>query len=234
MTLPTATRPGEPAAPAPAPAPVPAAPPQPAPAAPPPQPAGAPEGYIEKARYDGLVRKVEELTLDNRKLTDQLAAQSSEIEQLKGQLAIKDTEKTVAVGERDNKIQTVLQENATLQAELTELRGLKLKVKVINDLKRPELLRIADKIPNLQDEEALKIVMQDFAGFADDLVKQREQQLLSGVTPPLGPGNVTPSEPESDRGWQEKINGLPLGSPERQKAMDDYGDWLIRRNTPTA
>lgn len=230
MTMPTATPTGEPATPAPAPA----TPPQPAPAAPPPQPAGAPEGYIEKARYDGLVRKVEELTLRNRDLEGQLAAQSSEVEQLKGQLAIKDTEKTVAVGERDNKLQTVLQENAALQAELTELRGLKLKVKVINDLKRPELLRIADKIPSLQDEEALKTVMQDFAGFADDLIKQREQQLLSGVTPPLGPGNVTPSEPESERGWLDKINGLPLGSPERQKAMDEYGDWLIRRNTQTA
>jgi hypothetical protein len=206
---------------------------QPSPVNPPPGPVGTPEdapaGYIELARYNGLVRKVEELTLANRGLTDQLASKSSEIEQLKGQLAIKDTEKTVAVGERDSKLTTVLQENQTLLAELTELRGLQAKVQAIKELNRPELLKIADRIPAVQDPEALKTILLDFAGFADDLVKQREQQLLAGVTPAIGGVQPGPSRPQTGEAWLNYLNGLPLGSLERTKAFDEYGDWLEKQ-----
>ena len=74
-------------------------PPQPVATPPATQPQGPPEGFVEKARFDGLVRKVEELTLTNRGLTDNLTQTSSEKEQLTGQLAIKDTDKAAAVGE---------------------------------------------------------------------------------------------------------------------------------------
>src|SRR5512142_2397153 len=60
-----------------------------------------------KARYDGLVRKVEELTLTNRSLNDQLAAKTSELEQLRGQLVVKDAEKSTTVGERDKLLQQI-------------------------------------------------------------------------------------------------------------------------------
>ncbi len=192
----------------------------------------APEGYIEIARYNGLVRKVEELTLSNRDLNAQLAVKTSEIEQLKGQLSIKDTEKTVAVGERDTRLTAALQENATLQSQIKELKGLQLKVKVAKDLNRPELLKIADRIPAIEDEEALKVVMQDFASFADELVKEREKVLLAGVTLPAGPGSVAPAAPTTSEAWLKKINGFDFGTPERRKAMDEYGDWLEKTNRP--
>lgn len=143
-----------------------------------------------KTRYTGLVRKVEELTLTNRDLTSQLATKTSENEQLKAQLGLKDTEKSVAISERDRQLQAALQSNSGLESELTELRAMKLKLKVMKDLKAPHLLKILDRIPNMTDEEALKTVMSDFNSFAADLVQEREQQLLSGMTPPLGGGGV--------------------------------------------
>ena len=190
----------------------------------------APEGYIETARYNGLVRKVEELTLTNRSLNEQLTAKSSEIEQLKGQLSIKDVEKSTAVSERDTRLNQLLSANSTLEQELKELRGLKLKVEVANELKRPELLKLAERIPALEDKEALKVIMSDFAKFADEAVSAREAQLLAGVTPSMGPGSVAPTEPASPQAWLEKINSLQLGSPERAKALSQYGDWLERQN----
>jgi predicted RNase H-like nuclease (RuvC/YqgF family) len=190
----------------------------------------APAGYIEIARYNGLVRKVEELTLTNRSLNEQLVAKSSEIEQLKGELSIKDAEKSTAVGERDTRLNQLLTDNSALQTELKELRGLKLKVEVANELKRPELLKLAERIPALEDKEALTAIMSDFAKFADEAVSAREAQLLSGVTPSMGPGSVTPAEPATPQAWLEKINGMPLGSPERAKALDQYGDWLEKQN----
>jgi hypothetical protein len=196
-----------------------------------PQQPGQNQNTDWKARYDGLVRKVEELTLSSRSLNDQLAAKSSELEQLRGQLVVKDTEKTVTVGERDKLLQSMTQEKTALESELAELRGLKLKVEAIQDLGRPELLRIAHRIPGMTDKEALKTVLQDFAGFADDLVQAREKQLLAGVTPPLsGAGNSRGVAPASDQEWEQKINSLPLGSRERKQAFDDYYGWLEQKH----
>ncbi len=195
-----------------------------------PAPEQTPPGENWKARFDGAVLKLQQLTQANRDLETQLATKSSEIEQLKAQLGIKDTEKTVAVSERDKQLQQALTRVAELERENAELQGLKLKVKVAKDLNRPELMKIVDRIPNLTDEEALKTVMTDFASFADDLVKEREKQLLAGITPGAGPGGPQVTTPATSQAWMEKINSMTLGSPERTKALNDYGDWLEKQH----
>ena len=187
----------------------------------------APEGFIEKARYDGLVRKVEQLTLDSRSVTEQLAAKSSEIEQLRAQLSVKDTEKSAAVGERDKQLQTAITSRTALETEVTELRALKLKMDTIKKLNRPDLVRIADKIPNMTDAEALETVLKEFASFADEAASTREKQLLAGVTPGPGSGSsAAPGLPTSDKEWNAHIEKQPLGSEDRQKAWDGYWMWL--------
>src|SRR5512133_3531894 len=77
-----------------------------------------------KARYDGLVRKVEELTLTNRNLNDQLMAKTSEMEQLRSQLVVKDAEKSASVSQRDQLLQSITTEKTALEGELSELRSL--------------------------------------------------------------------------------------------------------------
>lgn len=184
-----------------------------------------------EARYKGLVRKVEELTLANRTLTEQLASKSSEQEQLRSQLVVKDAEKTASVSERDKLLQSITQEKTSLEAKLVELQGLALKVDVIKELNRPELLKIADKLPNMTDKEALKVVLQDFAGFADELVQKREKDLLAGVTPKVSSAGSVKAQPGSEADWEKHINSLDLGSRERQTAMDDYWSWLEHKHT---
>ena len=183
-----------------------------------------------KARYDGQVRKLEQLTLANRELQAQLDQKSSEIEQLKAQLGIKDTEKQVAVGECDKRLQETLKLNSELQAELDKLRALKAQVEVAKEIGHFEILRLSDSLPAVTDKEVLKTVMSDFIGFAEEQVKRREQQLMAGITAPAGV-NAAPSAPSSKKGWEEHINSLPLGSKERQKALDDYGDWLFKQHS---
>ncbi len=191
----------------------------------------ATEGFIEIARYNGLVRKVEQLTLDNRSLTEQLTAKSSETEQLRAQLSVKDTEKSAAVSERDKQLQEAIQSRTALESEVTELRALKLKLDTIRKLGRPELVKIADKIPNMTDAEALETVLKEFASFADEAATAREKQLLAGVTPGLGSAKSTaPGLPTSDAEWNAYIEKQPLGSEDRQKAWDSYWVWLETQN----
>ena len=185
-----------------------------------------------EARYKGLVKKVEELTLATRTSNEQLAAKTSELEQLRSQLVVKDAEKSATVGERDKLLQQMAQEKTTLEAQLAELQGLALKVEAINELGRPELLKIAHRLPAMTDKEALKTVLQDFAGFADELVQRREKDLLAGVTPALSSaGNVKSATPASEGEWEGHINSFELGSRDRAKAMDDYWTWLERKHT---
>jgi hypothetical protein len=191
----------------------------------------APTGYVEQARFTGMVQKVEQLTLANRGLTDQLALKSSEIEQLKAQLSLKDTEKTVAISERDKQLQSAVQTASAAEAELNTLRALKLKVETAKKLNRPDLLRIIDSIPNLTDGEALETVLKEFAGFADAAATEREKQLLAGSTP--GSSSLQTkiaSTPANEADWNRHIESLPLGSAERSKAWDDYYKFLESKN----
>lgn len=184
-----------------------------------------------KERYDGLNKKVQELVLQARSLEEQLGSKSSELEQLRSQLSIKDTEKTVAVGERDKQIENLLQQNQTAEGELRRLKALEMKIKVAQELKRPELVELAKHIPDLEDAEALKVVMQDLARFADDAVKAREEQLLAGVTLNAGGSQVKEAGPATEQEWVRAIEKATLGSRERRELMDAYGDWLEKTNS---
>ena len=172
-----------------------------------------PEGFVEKARFDGLVRKVEQLTLENRSLNDQLAAKSSEGEQLRAQLVGKDTEKQAAA------------------SELAELRALKRKLEAVKKLGRPELMGLAEKLPDLGDAQAMESVLRELAAATDAAAGRRERELLAGVTPipqphPLREGERIGSEKE----WMAYIEKQPLGSVERQRAWDQYWGWLESKN----
>jgi hypothetical protein len=183
-----------------------------------------------KKRYDGLVKKTEELVTQIRQLTADLAAKTSECEQLGGQLSLKDVEKSAAVGERDKNIEKLIQDNQVAQTELARLKALELKLKVATDMKKPELMALASNIPDITDPEALKVIMQNIDDYATLQVKARESQLLAGVTITAG-GNTAPAGPGSDEEWRRKIEAAPLGSRERGKLTEDYGVWLTNQHT---
>lgn len=184
-----------------------------------------PDGNWE-ARFKGSVLKVEELTIATRDLTGQLQAKSSEIEQLKAELAKKDVEKTVAVSERDKNLQVSLTESAAKDTELASLRAYKLKVETAREMGHPELVTILGSIPDMTDPEVLKAVMGDFVQFRESGIQDREKALLSGLTPSVTPIINAPVTPTTKEGWEQYINTFPLGSKERSAASDSWYDWL--------
>jgi chromosome segregation ATPase len=175
-------------------------------------------------RYKGSVKKIEELTLSKRDLEAQLAEKASRLEQLDSQLGIKDVEKDTALRERDKKLEELLQSKSQADQELETLRAMQLKLEVIKELRQPKLIEIVDKIPNLTDKEALTTVMKDFASWGNSLAKEREDQILAGYTPPVSASTST-SKPTTHSGWMEYVNNLPMGSDERNTAMDEYWAW---------
>jgi hypothetical protein len=158
-------------------------------------------------------------------------AKTSESEQLRAQLSLRDSEKTVAISERDKTIQELSQTKANIENELHRLRSLEMKVKVAKEMGRPDLMRVLDTIPNVTDESALKSVLETLSEYADSAVREREKQLLSGVTPPISnAGAKSAGMPTTEAEWQAQINLLPIGSKERAKAHDDYWNWLVAKH----
>ena len=204
---------------------VPPAPPQPEATPPATPPQGPPEGFVEKARYDGLTRKVEELTLTNRSLTEQLTQTSSEKEQLTGQLAIKDTDKSVAVGEYQKQLEAALITQTEQTAELGELRAVKAKMDLVRKHDAGHLVPILDRIPYLEDPEAMEIVFTDFIKWGDDMAKKREGEILAGYTPPApGPAETgAAGKPESAEAWLTHIQNQT--GKDAEKAWSEYWEW---------
>jgi chromosome segregation ATPase len=184
-----------------------------------------------EGRYKGSVKKIEELVISNRDLLAQLAEAKSQVERLNADLGLRETEKVVAVSERDKQISDLVSKSSDAEKELAALKALQLKLKVATELGRPDLLALADHIPNVTDEGVLKTIMTDFSKFAETAVKAREQQLLAGVTFAGGVSPTATSTPQSDAEWQNLINSQGLGTKERSKAFDDYYTWLSAQNT---
>jgi len=178
-----------------------------------------------KKRYDGAVLSLQQLTAEKRTLEASIQEKTSQVEQLQATLSSKDIEKTVAVGERDKNLEAALKQNQDLQAELASLKAFKLKIEVAKELNAPELVQIADRIPDLTDKEVLTNVMQDFLGFRQSGIRERETALLSGITPPTPPIQNTPSKPTTAEGWQTYVNEFAIGSKERMAAFDEWFDW---------
>jgi hypothetical protein len=182
-----------------------------------------------KPRFDGAVRKIEELTIANRKLNEDLAAKASELEQLRAQLGVKDAEKAAAISERDKQLQSTIQSKTTIENELNELRALKLKVETINEIGDPSLLKVVDKLPSMTDKEAMKSLFSDLSQLTKDAVLKREKELLAGYTPPANNGGKTEASlPASHDEWAKYVSSLPLGSPERDKAQNAWWDWGMK------
>jgi hypothetical protein len=97
------------------------------------------------------------------------------------------------------------------------------------EMKRPEVIMALHIIPDMDNEEALRAVIEDVLGFRDEGALQRERELTSGIIPhnPVLPD--TPSEPTTVEGWQRHVDSFPLGSEERAAAITKQGDFLFKR-----
>ncbi|MCK5308927.1 MAG: hypothetical protein KAJ73_09970 [Zetaproteobacteria bacterium] len=197
------------------------------PASPPPDPT---DGVNWEARYKGMVKKVEELTLGSQSKDTQLSEKVSEIERLSAELGLKDTEKTVAVGERDKQLTVLSEAKSASDTELARLRSLEMKVKIANKIGSPGMLAIVDSIPSVDDEEALEALMKNISDWGDQKVKVRETELLAGVTPDV---TATPAQvdlPTTNEDWQAHVQKLPMKSVEREQAMTAWRDWGLSQN----
>jgi hypothetical protein len=186
-------------------------------------PTSSPPQDDYKPRYDGAVRKIQELTETLKGLQGQLGEKSSTLEQLQGQLSSKDAEIDAVKGQYETQVTAIKTEFDQAKTELTKLKALQTKLEVANELGHPELMRIFDTIPDVQDKDTIKKTMETVLNFSTSQVRAREQELTAGTTP--SPGTTTITMPKTQGEWIQRISNMPEDSKERKQAWDAYFEW---------
>jgi hypothetical protein len=183
---------------------------------------------VEKKRLDGALQKIEELTLVNRTLNEQLTALKGEKVTLMAEYGQKESAWTAQQSEFTTKLTSAEQERTRLAAELEASKALKLKMKIVQELNAPALYNVLDVVPDSTDEAVLRPALQKLAQFAGTIAQTREQELLTGVTNVEKAPENNAQLPNSDEAWQSYINGFKFGSPEYTSAMDAWHKWLFK------
>ena len=181
-----------------------------------------------ESRFKGLQRKYNaQLELDRERENElaELRAKVEKIEKQNGELAV---QKDALMSENQLKIDELTRMLSEKEGTVKELSSYQKKVTIAKELGHPELIRVIDSIPNSENEDDIKKAFQDIVSLTQDLVKMREEQLLEGNSPG-GVPNDAPVLPSSQEGWMDYVNKFPLGSNERQDAMDKWFEFNQRQ-----
>lgn len=190
----------------------------------PPASSPAPE-MVPAARLNGALAKIQELTLALQAKDRLLAERDQQIASLSSDMAGREANLKNEVGEKSRTLETTVTENARLKDQLAKLEMYQRKVKIASELQIPGLLDILDVIPDAEDDEKQKAVMQRFGQFAGNISKARESEILAGNTGTTLQPVTQAAAPSTPEGWSALVNSHPLGSPERAKAMEAWRKW---------
>jgi hypothetical protein len=191
------------------------------------------EGYVEKARLDGALVKIQELTLANRALAEANTANQTKIADLTATLTQKEADNAALVGQHKTALEEIKGKFDTTSQELQKASARNLKLEAIKASGHAELISIIDDLPAAENAEAQLQIVNNMAKFAEGLVKKRESELLAGNTDSsTGMGtSLTPNMPSTEEGWQKYVQTFPVGSKERTAAFDEYFVWTTKPKT---
>jgi len=191
------------------------------------QAAGIPAGLVEAHRLTSAMQKIQELTLANRTLADQLATFTTSSGELRVQLANQEASIATKASEHAKLVSEFEQRESGYKTELTANESLKRKLKAIKEVGRPELLSIIDILPEAADDAAQVIAIKGIAEFASQQAQVRETQLTAGITRTEVVSQAGNKEvPTSDDGWAKYMEQFPLGSEDRATATDQWFTYL--------
>jgi len=194
------------------------------------QAAGIPAGLVEAHRLTSAMQKIQELTLANRTLADQLATFTTSSGELRVQLATQEAGFATKAGEHAKLVSEYEAREVGYKTSALSAEKLARKIKAIQAVGQPALLSIIDVLPDADDDEKQIAAIKGIAEFATQQAKVRETQLTSGITHTEVVSQAGVTElPTTDEGWSKHMEKFPLGSEERGLATEQ---WFAYLNIP--
>lgn len=178
-------------------------------------------------RYKGASRVIAERD-------KQMATLEAQIKELQGQVGSTSTQLQTAQAEGDaravtlqEQLDALTQEKTTLTASLGEAQAKLMKFEALKT--HPELLPLADAIPNLTDQEALDNYIQMVADGVMKIADEKAQQLTAGITPgAIAPNDQTRLSYNSLEEWQAALNAA-AGSDNFTEVAQQFRAWEARQ-----
>lgn len=179
-------------------------------------------------RYKGASRVIAERD-------KQLQALKAQLDELQGQVGSTANQLQTITAEKDahaltlqEQLDALTQEKTTLTAGLNDAQAKVMKFEALKS--HPELLPLADAIPNLTDPEALSGYIQMIADGVTQIADQKVKQLTAGITP----GAIAPNDQQNygytnlDE-WQAALNRA-AGTDEFTKLAKSFREWDSRQS----
>jgi len=192
------------------------------------QPVASPaQDVVPVARLNGALAKIQELTLQLQVANGTITQKDQEISRLSGDSAQREAMLKNDVTERENKFLALQTEVSGTKAQLAELAAYKLKVATASKMGIPGIMDILDIVPAGKDEADQKAILERFGTFAGGVAQAREKELTAGNT---GPAIVQPAgpDPSTAEAWAQRVNTFPVGSKERQAAMEGWRNFNFK------
>jgi hypothetical protein len=192
------------------------------------QPGQSEQSIDWKARFDGANRV---LALRDKKIADmeaQLAASGQSVEDLQGQLNSQTVALQAKVDALTEQIKTVTGERDEALSTNSALSAYQVKMEALKEF--PELLPLADTIPDIPDAETMKQHLQMLAKGVNDITSQKAKQLTAGMTP----GAQTPANGQQQYAystlddWQVALN-TAAGGDEFAKLSGAFKQWMSKQ-----
>ncbi len=190
-------------------------------------PVASPADTVPVARLNGAMSKIQELTLQLQAANATIAQKDQEISRLSGDSMQREAALKNDVSEREKQYLSLQNEATQSKSQIAELQAFKLKVATASKLNIPGIMDILDVVPAGKDEAEQTIILQRFGTFANGVAQTREKELTAGNT---GPVITQPSgpEPQTSEAWAARVNALPLGSVERNAAMESWRKFTFK------
>lgn len=193
------------------------------------EPIASPADTVPVARLNGALAKIQELTLQLQTANLTITQKDQEISRLSGDSLQQVATLKNDVAAREQQYLALQADIATAKKELAELQAYKRKVTAASKLQIPGIMDIIDVVPAGQNDAEQETILNRFGTFAQQVAQKREKELTAGNTGPVvtTPGGGT--DPTSSEGWAQRVNSLPLGSPERQAAMEKWRKFTFKK-----
>jgi hypothetical protein len=175
-------------------------------------------------RYKGVMTVLNQRNAEIERLKAEAQTTVGSVETLNGRINTLQAEYDAKVAALTEQLQTLTGERDNALKDKTVLDAYKVKMEALKG--HPDLLPLADTIPDIPDPEVMKQHLDMLAKGVSAITTQKAQQLTAGMTP----GATTPNTNQQQYAystladWQQALNGA-AGTDEFTKLASAFKQW---------
>jgi len=176
-----------------------------------------------EGKYKGMITVLANKDKDLGKLKGEVGTLTDNLKELQDNTTAAQAVADAAKVNADQQIAEVTGKLTVADQKLEEAAAYRVKMEALKEY--PDLIGLADSIPNITDEETMKSHLETLARQVDLVAEQKAERKTAGLTP--GPTTLTTGAYpfETHEAWGEALKKA-AGTDEYAKMDDAFGVWM--------